>query len=405
MRKLYEYLLEHFIIEGGAAGHMAHPMDYNDLTTQDVIDLIENLFLGKIENITEKIDGTNIQATMNPQGEVVFVRNKGDLNSPNGGMSITDMAAKWADKPAVANTFISAGKIIKDVFNNIGIDFFNPNPDTKILVNCECVTAGVTNIMPYPSDQVDFHDLWIYKFNGSEWIKSEVTKNGLKTIENACKNIDKAQITPNIIIKMSNDNNKLAKQYISEFKKLMGDSKTIEEFKYNRFTEYINKKYSWINQNQEGLRILFDRWFNSNKKINLKDIKKMYSDYINEITLLDKKDYKNIITYCCEPLDVFFSKMGNDIINMCEGIINGNSKNDVILQLKQELNSVINNVKSSDNSDLNDKLEKQLMRLERLGNQINPVEGIVFNYKGKTMKLTGSFAALNQILGSIKYSK
>lgn len=405
MHKLYEYLLEHFIIEGGAAGHMAHPMDYNDLTKKDIIELIENLFLGKIENITEKIDGTNIQATMNPQGEVVFVRNKGDLNSPNGGMSITDMAAKWADKPAVANTFISAGKIIKDVFNNIGIDFFNPDPDTKILVNCECVTAGVTNIMPYPSDQVDFHDLWIYKFNGSEWIKSEVTKNGLKTIENACKNIDKAQITPNIIIKMSNDNNKLAKQYISEFKKLIGDSKTIEEFKYNRFTEYINKKYSWINQNQEGLRILFDRWFNSNKKINLKDIKKMYSDYINEITLLDKKDYKNIITYCCEPLDVFFSKMGNDIINMCEGIINDSSKNDVILQLKQELNSIINNIRSSDNSDLNNKLEKQLMRLERLGNQINPVEGIVFNYKGKTMKLTGSFAALNQILGSIKYSK
>lgn len=405
MRKLYEYLLEHFIIEGGAAGHMAHPMDYNELTTQDIIDLIENLFSGNIENITEKIDGTNIQATMNAQGEVVFVRNKGDLNSPNGGMSITDMATKWADKPTVANTFISAGKIIKDVFNNIGVDFFNPDPDTKILVNCECVTAGVTNIMPYPSDQVDFHDLWIYKFNGSEWIKSEVTKNGLKTIENACKNIDKAQITPNIIIKMSNDNNKLAKQYISEFKKLMSNSKTIEEFKYNRFIEYIDKEYSWINQNHEGLRILFDRWFNSNKKFNLKDIKKMYSDYINEITLLDKKDYKNIITYCCEPLDTFFSKMGNDIINMCEGIINDSSKNDVILQLKQELNSVINNVRSSDNSDLNDKLEKQLMCLERLGNQINPVEGIVFNYKGKTMKLTGSFAALNQILGSIKYSK
>lgn len=90
---------------------------------------------------------------------------------------------------------------------------------------------------------------------------------------------------------------------------------------------------------------------------------------------------------------------------MCDGIINANSKNSTILQLKQELNAVIQDVRNSNNEDLNIKLEKQLIRLEKLGNQINPVEGIVFNYKGKIMKLTGSFAALNQILGSIKYSK
>jgi hypothetical protein len=30
---------------------------------------------------------------------------------------------------------------------------------------------------------------------------------------------------------------------------------------------------------------------------------------------------------------------------------------------------------------------------------INHAEGIVFNYKGRTMKMTGSFAGLNQIIG------
>lgn len=405
MRNLYDYILENIILEGGAAGHMAHPMDYDELSIDDIIELITELFSGQIENITEKIDGTNIQATMNPQGNVVFVRNKKDLNSNAGGMSISDMAEKWSDNPNVANTFVNSGHIIEKVFNKIGVDFFNPDINTKILVNCECVTAGVTNIMPYPSDQVDFHDLWIYKYNGAEWIKSEVTKTGLNILNKACEDIDNAKITPNIIIKITKDNDNLSRKYIKEIKSIMNGAKTIGEFKLNRFNQYIKNKYEWIANNPTGISALFNRWINSNKNTNIKIIKNMYPEHINELSEIDKKYYKDIIYYCCEPLDTFFSKLGNDIINMCDGIINANSKNSTILQLKQELNAVIRDVKNSNNEDLNIKLEKQLNRLEKLGNQINPAEGIVFNYKGKIMKLTGSFAALNQILGSIKYSK
>ena len=50
---------------------------------------------------------------------------------------------------------------------------------------------------------------------------------------------------------------------------------------------------------------------------------------------------------------------------------------------------------------------KELERLERIGGveSIIPTEGIVFVYKGKTMKLTGTFAAINQLMGIIKYGR
>lgn len=407
MIDLYKYISNYIILEGGAAGHMLHPSDYDDLTLSDIIELIQNLFSGKIENITEKIDGTNIQATMNSSGEVVFVRNKGDLNSLKGGMSIDDMAIKWADKPNVANTFVTAGNIIKQVFEKIGKEFFNPDPATKILVNCECVTAGVTNIIPYPSDQVDFHDLWIYKYNGSEWVKDSVTKQGLNVLNDACKFIDKAQITPNIIISMTDKNESLSNKYVKEIKKIMKNSNTIEEFKRNQFNKYISINYPWLLDDETGVDLLFNRWIKGNKgsAFNIRNIKKIYSNNIDDISILDKTKYKDIIDYCYGPLDNFFAKLGNEIINMCKEIINSNSKDKVILQLKQELNKVISDVNNSNDLDLKYRLERQLNRLEKLGNQINPVEGIVFNYKGKIMKLTGSFAALNQILGSIKYGK
>ena len=79
------------IFEGGMAQHMQHVIDETDFTCQDLLDLIDDLFGGKISNATEKLDGTNIQASMNNQNEVVLIRNKSELNSERGGMTIQDM--------------------------------------------------------------------------------------------------------------------------------------------------------------------------------------------------------------------------------------------------------------------------------------------------------------------------
>ena len=54
-----------------------------------------------------------------------------------------------------------------------------------------------------------------------------------------------------------------------------------------------------------------------------------------------------------------------------------------------------------------DILKTQLDRIKRLGGfeKIVPAEGIVFTYGGDTYKLTGAFAPINQILGTLKFSR
>ena len=120
MYTLQEYIENRYyelvINEGGMGGHMSHPYDYDDLTFGELKDMIEQLFSGGITELKEKLDGTNIQATVNKDGEVVFIRNKGDLNSEKGGMSVEDMAKKWADKPSVAKNYVKAGEVIKKIF-------------------------------------------------------------------------------------------------------------------------------------------------------------------------------------------------------------------------------------------------------------------------------------------------
>jgi len=398
----YVYDMQHRKFEGGAAGHMSHIYDYTELTLRDIKGLIRNLFSGKIE-ATEKLDGMNIQCTMNNDGNVVFIRNKGDLNSLKGGMDADDVAAKWAGKESIAKVYMSAYETIEKVFKKIGKKFFNPDSNTKILANCECITAGRTNILLYASDQVDFHNLWVYKRNdeNSQWEKDDVTTNGIEVLEKACEDIDGAQLTPKVIIRVTEKSKKILVDYIKEIDRIFKDAgclekSTIDDYKHARFEAICNNRHRWITSNEEGMRALYNRWFNDDKSVKLTVIRKMYADYADELANVD---YKKIVGNCMRPLDTFFSRLGNEVISLCDNIVNAGAESEVIDALSADLEEVISEVREKGSVELNDKLTVQLNRLAELGNKLNATEGIVFSYGGNLMKATGSFAALNQALG------
>lgn len=386
------------IFEGGASGHMMHVIDETDFTCQDLLDLIDDLFGGKISNATEKLDGTNIQASMNNQNEVVFIRNKGDLNSERGGMTIQDMVEKWKDKPTVQKAFVSAGKTLEKIFKRIGSKFFNPDPNTRLLVNCECIVSGTTNIMYYDDDQVDFHNIWVYKKEGDEWKKDSVTKDGLDVIQKAIEKDDKAKLTPNVIIQVTKDSNRFANEYkkkvIDLFKSEgLGKDATIEDWKKKRF-ESISPE--WMTEKDA----FFNRWFNSDKSVNIRILKKSYPEHADEIVSIDKKDYKKYVKDVIEPIDDLFLDMSNKVIELTSGLINDGVKDKAIINLKNEIEATKKLVDEKGTQEDKDKLRDQLLRLQKLGNKLNSTEGIVFTWKDRMMKMTGSFAAANAIIGA-----
>lgn len=407
MKDLYTYL-----IEGGASGHMAHPYDYTEFTLRDLKGLIRNLFSGKIEDITEKIDGTNIQATMNQQGQVVFIRNKTDLNSELGGMTIDDMAKKWEAKPSVAKTFLTAGHIITEVFEQIGPKFFNPSDSKKLVLNCECVTEGKTNVLYYNSSQVDFHDIWVYEKNEEgKWENTDVTKTGLDTIQKACEKVDNAQITPKLIIKVQKDSEEILVSFIKKLDRIFKDANckeqsTVDDWKFSRFLSYCKEHEEWTDwvlKSEEGTKLLYRRWFYDDKSVNIKKICELYPEDANNVRAVDKKEYKQWVASVMEPLDNFFIELGNSIIELCDGILNQDSKAEIVKKLKTDLEDAVSEIELNGDDDANQKMTKQLTRLEGIG--LNATEGIVFRYKGKLMKCTGSFAALNQLLGMTKFNR
>lgn len=391
------------IFEGGLAGHMAHPFDYTDFTGNDLIDLIDQLFSGKIEHMKEKLDGMNINATMNLHGDVVFIRNNTDLNRESHGMSIEDMNEKWNGKEHQKSVFIPSAKIITQIFKKLDPSYFILDDDTIKVINCECIIAGKTNILPYAQDRVAFHGYKIYKrgvnSRGEEsWQVSKDVEGDVDEIYRAAEGIDAARPRPDLVIRSTEEANKLSKRFKDETQQLFKDENlsldnTLDDLKKARFNRLAP---SWMRDND----IIYNRLFNYDKSVSLTKLKKDFPDHVEELKTMDDDAKKKIIPAVMEPIDNMFLSIGNELIDILDGFTNSIEKNKVIDQLKNDLEETIDTVNNSDSQKNKDDVAKQLLRFTMLDKKYNIAEGIVFMYKGRRMKLTGSFAPINAILGT-----
>ena len=401
MINLQRYVM---IYEGGAGGHMAYPIDYTDFTGEQLIELVDNLFSGKVETMKEKLDGMNINASMNDKGEVVFIRNNSERNLPEGGMSIKDMETKWEGKDHQLKVYIQSGKIIEQIFSKLDIKYFNPKPGVRKIINCECIIEGKTNVMPYAKDRVAFHGYTLYELtdkldkNGNKsWIKIDEVEGDVDLIYKAAEGIDAAKPRPNLVIKSVEEGKKFTEKFTKSITKLFEDeglniSNTIEEWKYNRFEKI---KPEWMN---EYVKEIFNRWFNKDKSFKVAEFNKVYPDHYEDVK--GEKFCKSYISEVMKPLDNLFLAIGNELIDLLDGFTNKDLHDKVITLLKKDMEETIALVKQSGSTEIQDKVENNLNRLQALGDKYNSAEGVVFIYKGRLMKLTGSFAAINQILGT-----
>ena len=106
------------------------------------------------------------------------------------------------------------------------------------------------------------------------------------------------------------------------------------------------------------------------------------------------------------PFEDLFLELGSVILKNSINFVAANPSAEMQRlqkQLKDEAAAIKRSGKTSDI----EKVTAELERLERIGGiqSIIPTEGIVFVYKGKTMKLTGTFAAVNNLLGFIRYGR
>lgn len=385
------------IFEGGQGGHMHHPFDYVDFTCNDLVDLVDSLFNGKIEHMKEKLDGFNIFATMNEYDEVRFIRNPSNMNSERGGMSIDDMIEKWAEREHQKKVFVQSGEIITKIFEKLGKKYFNPDSETRKCINCECIIAGKTNIMPYATDMVAFHGYSTYKKENDKWVLKEDVEGHVEDVYAAAEGLEYAKPRQDLVIKSVEQAHKAGEKFKKELNKLwekegISLSSTVDDWKRARFKKYAPE---WMKDDND----IYERLMNDNKSTNLTILKKRYPDHKEEMAELDKKIKKQICKDVCSPIDSLFLSIGNELIDLLDGFINSKTKDATVTSLKNDIANTVSMIETSGTEDEKQKLMNSLERLKMLDDKYNAAEGVVLVYNGRRMKLTGSFAPINQILG------
>jgi hypothetical protein len=406
------------ILEGGAAGHMSHPFDNNELTFGDFKEMIQAGLSGSLnfeEEPTEKTDGQNVFATIQ-NGEVKFARNKGDMKTP---MSLSDFKTKFEGHPSklVQDTFQFAAddlassliklptKTQEEIFAN-GLNF----------MNMELIYSLNPNVIHYDVDVIQFHGVKITDGEGN--ITGE-DNSAAKKIAGLLKDVDAHiqktfSIIPPQVIKIAKDINfdENKSKFIAKVDALrdtfgLTDADAVARYHEMWWRDQINSIFPDAPQDiKEGLLL---RWaYDDKKTLNIRDLEKMglSKTQADAVKKFDKEDVKKKYKENIRPFEDLFLELGSIILKNASNFVAANPTAEM-QRLHNELRSESDKIKA--NGDLSQiaKVEAELARLDRIGGieSIIPTEGLVFVYKGHTYKLTGTFAAVNQLMGFIKYGR
>lgn len=367
---------------GGITGHLKHIYEYDTLTGADVCRLATDLMLGKV-SATEKVDGLNIQVTINDNGNIRFIRNKGDVN--NGGMSFEDIAEKWKDNKEVRDCYIDAACKLISILNPDLTSYFNPDENTKRAFNVECL-CGKTNAIPYNCNKIYIHNVFVYKKTVDGWVNVDIEDlpDVFEGFKSPTLDFDR---TDSYVI---ND-------YINRISTVLPLNMTIDEYKFKKFYSWCEDFEPWILEEDFATKVLYERWFKGIKAFNLTKLKDIYGSNAERLVFLDK-GYRHIVSSVMKVLDAYIIELGQIVLGNCKGYINYNED----INMMSDLFDAVDYLMESGDEETVYKLNKQI---DRLYGMVYPLEGIVFNWNGLQMKLTGNFAPYNQILGMKKFGK
>jgi hypothetical protein len=408
-----------YLNEGGLAGHMNHPYDRHDLSFADMKEMIARALEGRLDiesAVTEKTDGQNIFMTVK-DGQVKFARNGGERVNP---LTVSELQAKFAGRGALSDSFGEAGTDLAAAFSKVGPDKLNSIfQNGKVFANMEIIYPATKNVIAYDAAYLQFHNLVEFDEKGKV-VQTDMT--GGNTVQTAIEDANAdLQNTFNLIppqkIKLGPVENfqdyqdalfKELDQLKNRYK--LKDTDKVTEYHIAWWREVIKAKALKDNYNipEDVLELLTNRWAFYNKSTSITKIKKMIDNekFLEWVVNFDQKDSKKYQKQNMEPFESIFLKLGAEVLKNATNFLAANPSK-VVQDIRKNLAIVLKDVKSSTNIKTLDKLKIELNRIKRLGGfeKIVPVEGIVFTYGGDTFKLTGAFAPINQILGTLKYSR
>jgi hypothetical protein len=400
-------LNESLLLEGGAYGHMSHPFDDMDLTFGDLKNIITNALNGELGVVREKTDGQALAISWK-NGRLIAARNKSHLqNAGANALGIEGVASKFAGRGGLTDAYNFAMRDLSAAISSLSQKQREKIFDEgKNFMNIEVIWPTSVNVIPYGQALLVFHNCIQYNESGTAIGQVDGAENILagmiKQINADVQSKYTIQGPPITTIPKNDSLSSKQSKYISKLNKLQNefglkDSDNVADYHQSWWDWWITSNAP-IKVDKLTKEALIRRWAFGDKGFRLNTISNeelqkwaIQNDKVN----VAKQQKDNI-----RPFEELFLGVGADVLEFVSSVLTVHPDK-AIRSMKDKLKSVASQVRSGGDPSKVQKLKQELTRLNALGgiDRIVASEGLVFFYNGKTYKLTGTFAPLNQILG------
>jgi len=346
-------------------------------------------------------------------GRLVAARNKSHLkNSGKDAMDFQSLITKFSGRGELTDAFSFAMKDLENAIRGLSDkDKKRIFQNGKAFMNCEIIYPATTNVIPYGHSLLIFHGTMEYDKDGNAIGENReagaTLATMIKRINADVQSHFELQGPPIATLPKSADLKGKQSKYLAMITDLQTEfglkgSDGVDEYHQAWWSDYIKKNCPSKLDEQERIGLI-KRWAFDEKGFRIATIRDEKSRKWAEG--IDKTDKERITKENMMKFERIFLGVGAEVLRFMQNLLVANP-DEAKRKLANDLNSAISQIRATGDGKAIDKLELELKRLNDAGGieGIAPTEGIVFNYKGNVLKLTGIFAPLNQIMGIMKYA-
>lgn len=397
---------------GGAVGHLYHLWENPELTFGEIKDIIKAGSEGKLERVSEKLDGMNVVFTWdNSSNDLRVARSGGDIK--RGGMDAETLAKKFFGRGNVEAAFNGAFQVLRDAISSLSdkvrSDVFGHRANRWY--STEIVYAENPNVISYDSNSVVFHGWPVFDVSDEGAVSKSDDDRGIAILTQHVEQMQRAVTArnwrvrgPTLVRMQKLSDGSVAKTALRDIERAqqtanVDDGDTVQTY----LTNLVADEVSRLKLSVKASAAVVARCVGAEGAPTLIGIKKLVTadvyPQVNEFVKQSPKLLKAVIA----PVEAAIQRFAVEVLRGMHSTLVGNP-NEEATRIRGEIAAAVKAIEGSSEPAALDMLRRHLGRLGDV-EDIVAMEGIVFLYKGNAYKFTGSFAAANQILGMFRYGR
>jgi len=409
----YPFGGKQLLLCGGLVGHLQHLYDNKELTFGEIKSILRKASTGRLEKVSEKMDGMNLVFSYDDSEGQVKVTRGSDIKG--GGMDAAALAAKFAGRGSVEEAFTKAFKVLEGAIGalpgKVKRNVFGDSANRWY--SMEVIYTKNPNVINYDSNNVVFHGWPVFKRSSDGSV--QMTQDDAGGVDILTQYIDRMQSAveatgwkvrgPSIVRMKNLSNGEVYSSTTSQIESAMADAGVSDSDTMGDYLrELLSEKVEELGLPPDIEGMVMSRCLEEDGAPSLNDIKKKLDKSTGEQVSAFVRNSPALLKSFVRPIELAVNDFAVEVLKGLQSTLIDDTAREVE-RLRGEVQNAIDSIESSGDEMSMSVLAAQMDKLKSVENITSPMEGVVFIYKGNAYKFTGSFAAANQILGLFKYGR